>query len=99
MARSRRKRPSIWPQLLLMGFMCLVAGAGLALFWPAGNGARAEAGMAVGPGPSAPREDAQPVEGLARAALEGEVRRLERVVAEKDAQITELTIQLKLAGQ
>lgn len=107
MARARKK-PSVWPKLLLVGVVCLVAGAALALLLPGGApvGERTSVpasasapGSAPGPGPSAqqPSELGMSVAGLSRQALEDEVRRLEQIVAEKDAQITELTIQLKLA--
>ena len=105
MARSRKK-PSIWPQFLIVGIICLAAGAALAMFNPAGLRPGAaedpsrEKVTLTGPGPSAPRDPIAPaVEGLSRAALEEEVRRLEQIVTQKDAQITELTIQLKLATQ
>jgi hypothetical protein len=95
MARRSRNKPRLWPKVLMIALVCLVAGAAYA--WVRGGE------MAHGPDlPRAsfmtgPAGDAVPATGqMPRADLEREVARLREELRKKDQQIFDLTIQLKL---
>ena len=96
MSRPRRKPPSIWPRLFIVAVVFLLAG--VALGWIARSPANKFSGMV----PEALAEKTPTAEQLARmdrSQLEREVQRLGRLLAGKDRQISELTIQVRLLGE
>lgn len=96
MARRRRKTPSLWPRLLIVAVIFLLAG--VALGWIARSPANKFAGMV----PEALADSTPTRKQLARmdrSQLEREVQRLERLLAAKEREISELTIQVRLLSE
>ena len=96
MVRRRGKTPSFWPRLFIVAAVFLLAG--VALGWIARSPANKFSGMV----PEALAEKTPTGEQLARmdrSQLEREIQRMERLLATKDRQISELTIQVRLLSE
>lgn len=102
-SRSRQKPPALWPKLLGLIVACLLVGGVLA--WMNDFNAPAMPSLPAGdvvtsmPGHARDLSDADgdPVERMTRAELEREVRRLRDQLAEREAEVADLSIRLKLA--
>ena len=97
MARRRRdERPSVWPKIFLFVFICILAGA-LAAWFGQGR-VPGRIGLPASTSKPTPAASATPAaaEEPGREQMQREIDRLNETIKQKDRQIDDLTIQLKI---